>query len=416
MTKLENLNQYNQLFNEINTSLTNYNKNLRNELFEIEDNETHEEICRKGETIFDCCEDDLINLGIILEKENEILQFFEKCKENKTKLIQQKNNIITKLVRIQKTNPKVTKEEWLNYREEWNKKREESCDERNRRECEEMLEEMKEEKIVVEEMTKNMMKIKEECEEIIRKGSMVEIKKELNDKVDLINNNLKKQIDEEFVKKNEIVETMKMKKNDLINEQNKESRKQLNGILNEVEINKIEEWTDMKCCEILFDSYRDNWNENTSVFGDKIIGKKELIFIIQDTNNNTFGVYVDTTITHSSDYTIDSKAFVFSLRKNGKNDEMKKCIILSKYTDEAFYLENNSSSNLFKFGNYTFVICKENQKSECYCREGDHSKYSSYGTCYYPTFQYDKTNLFYSDSYEHNHKFTPKRIIVIQMK
>ena len=48
------------------------------------------------------------------------------------KLIEQKNEIINKLLRIKKGS--VSKEEYLDFREFWNKRRDETRDVRNRRE------------------------------------------------------------------------------------------------------------------------------------------------------------------------------------------------------------------------------------------------------------------------------------------
>jgi predicted transcriptional regulator len=114
MTRLQNLKQFKQLFINTNKSLDNYNNNLRNELFEIEPNENYQHAYKRGETIFDKCEDNLRNLNEIIEQQDEINKFFEKCKQNKIKLIKQKNEIINKLLRIKKNDKNITKEHYLN--------------------------------------------------------------------------------------------------------------------------------------------------------------------------------------------------------------------------------------------------------------------------------------------------------------
>ena len=43
---------------------------------------------------------------------------------------------------------------------------------------------------------------------------------------------------------------------------------------------QIEEWTGLKIGETLFDSNVDNWKENISLLNERIIGKKQLVFII----------------------------------------------------------------------------------------------------------------------------------------
>ena len=56
---------------------------------------------------------------------------------------------------------------------------------------------------------------------------------------------------------------------------------------------QIEEWTTLKCGEIVFDSTKDNWEKETSIFDDCIINKKQLIIIIEDTKGNKFGGYIN---------------------------------------------------------------------------------------------------------------------------
>ena len=43
---------------------------------------------------------------------------------------------------------------------------------------------------------------------------------------------------------------------------------------------QLEEWTELKCSEIVFDSNVDNWDKNTSVLNERIIGKKQVAFVI----------------------------------------------------------------------------------------------------------------------------------------
>ena len=154
MTQLEILTQYKQLLIDIQDSLLIYNNNLRNELFEIEPNEDQNNAYKRGKRIFNQYDDSLKNLTDILEKEKEIIEFFTKCKENKQKLIQQNNSIIDKLLILKKNS--LSKQEYKNYREEWNKKRIETPDEKTRRECQEMIEELTEKQREIEEMRQNM--------------------------------------------------------------------------------------------------------------------------------------------------------------------------------------------------------------------------------------------------------------------
>ena len=91
MTQLQNLTPFEQLIDDVKERLNNYNDNLRNELFEKEPNEDNEQAYKRGESIFDQCEDDIRNLTEIIEQQKEMNNFFKKCRQNKQKLIKQKN-------------------------------------------------------------------------------------------------------------------------------------------------------------------------------------------------------------------------------------------------------------------------------------------------------------------------------------
>ena len=62
------------------------------------------------------------------------------------------------------------------------------------------------------------------------------------------------------------------------------------------EMKQIEKWTSRKVSNILFDSDIDDWNEDTSVFNQRIINKEHIIIIIEDTNGNKFGGYINSKI------------------------------------------------------------------------------------------------------------------------
>ena len=141
-------------------------------------------------------------------------------------------------------------------------------------------------------------------------------------------------------------------------------------------------------------------------FDSKVMNKSNLMFIIEDTNNNKFGCYVSSTINQCSDssWINDSNSFVFSLNSNNKIIAFEKYNIQSNYIHYAFRLYQKSSDTLFGIGYgsaHTIRIYKENSKSSSYC-----SQYNDY---------YDyhgKSNAVRGST----GSFTPKRITVIQMK
>ena len=171
-------------------------------------------------------------------------------------------------------------------------------------------------------------------------------------------------------------------------------------------LKQLEEWTGLKCKEILFDSNIDNWERYTSTFDSKILNKNKLIFIIEDTKGNKFGGYIDATIDKIRYYgradTIitDSKSFVFSLESNGRLDDMKKFNI--KYPEDAFFLYNKSHDRLFGIGYCDIVIFKKGSEYKPYCIQS--------------SFNYEgMRNTLCGKEYSSN-PFELKQFIVIQMK
>ncbi|BFU26084.1 trichohyalin, putative [Entamoeba histolytica] len=161
-------------------------------------------------------------------------------------------------------------------------------------------------------------------------------------------------------------------------------------------IKQIEELTERRVSDILFDSDIDNWNIFTSVFSQIIINKEHIIIIIEDTEGNKFGGYVNEKIDKVDSWISDLHLFVFSLESKGRIEGMKKFDI--KRPQHSFKLHNKSHNCLFSFGLGDIVVYKENNKTKSYC--------------YQFSFEY-KGNENALCGKEH---FTPKRIIVIQMK
>jgi hypothetical protein len=176
------------------------------------------------------------------------------------------------------------------------------------------------------------------------------------------------------------------------------------------EQNQLEQWTGKKCNEVIFDSDKDNWSQNTSVFDDRVKGKSNLMFVIEDTNNNKFGSYITASIKTTANNEQDSNAFLFSLKSNGRVNGMYKFEIKSNGAPRACYLYNKSDGCMFGFGDagcFNMWIYKENSKGNSGCKPID-SYYDFHGTseAFLPNCKQGSSDI----------KFTPKRFVVIQMK
>ena len=448
MTQLHLLTQFNELFDNIKKLLNIYNYNLRNELFEKEPNETNEQAYRRGETIFDRCYDDLENLTTIIEQESNIVEFFEICKQNKSKLIDKKNEIINKLLRIKKND--VSREEYLNLRDFWNNYREETPDVKNRRECEEMLEEMK-------EREQNIERIKQDI--VNEKTDLLNVKKDLEEKI----NQAKKEKNEfnireefnkvmnDFVKKNDFdqqnqfMETKCQQFNETMNEVKEQQNtiyidqlklqdkveknetlmkeefnnvtnnfvkksdipqtlKETKNIININHFKQLEEWSGLKCGDILFDSNVDNWNVNTSILNDKIIGKKQLIFIVEHSDNEIFGYYFNTQIIekYNERMETDNKSFQFNLQSKNNRLQSSMQFEINDLQNGGIQLYERNNNILISLGN--IHLHKENDNNNSTCQQNEN--YFNY---------HEIPNALCGQLWE-NKYFTTKRILVIQMK
>ena len=67
----------------------------------------------------------------------------------------------------------------------------------------------------------------------------------------------------------------------------------INEAIKEEHQKQLEEWTGLKCSDILFNSNIDYWSKEISVLNERIIGKKQITLIIEDMNGNIFGCYLN---------------------------------------------------------------------------------------------------------------------------
>ncbi|BFU20368.1 predicted protein [Entamoeba histolytica] len=370
----ELINKNNQLIKEVVETLPNiqqsiddttknyqyYIGSIKNEVFEIKDDEAYSEAIKRGEGIFDRIDETERRRKLVIEKSQETINQIEIMKKQMSRIIEEctsdeeilsktRNELIDKIISIEEMimkdklfrKPKETdtitaefnkkKEEWQTYYSDYlerkKRKEEEEAKEKNRRE-EERRKTTEQEKKIQEEERLRIMKGMNTMEEMLQ----------------------------------------------------------------------IEEWTNRKVGNILFDSDKDDWNRNTSVFDQRIWNKEHIIIIIEDEEGNKFGGYVNSKIDKVDDWINDSQSFVFSLVSNGRMKGMMKFDI--KQPQYAFYLDNQSSDWLFEFG-YGFMVCKENNKILSHCKQN--------------SFEYKGISNALCGK-QHPKRFTPKRIIIIEMK
>ena len=179
----------------------------------------------------------------------------------------------------------------------------------------------------------------------------------------------------------------------------------------EKQFKQLEDWTNLQCGEIIFDSEKDHWKINKSDFDDKIIGKKQLAFIIEDEDGEKFGYYLNTEVKNKYNkkrFTeTDDKSFEFNLESKGRLDKMMKFPI--KNNKYGYSLNEKSNERLIDLGN--IVLYKENKRNLSYCiQKDDQFDYQGISNALCGKITYKEENQW------KGRPFKLLRIIVIQMK
>ena len=76
------------------------------------------------------------------------------------------------------------------------------------------------------------------------------------------------------------------------------------------EITQIEEWTQMKTKETIFDSNKTNWKKDSSLFDAIVLSKEKLLFFIETTDGITIGGFMKKKITKLNRKTLDPDCFL----------------------------------------------------------------------------------------------------------
>ncbi|ELP90601.1 hypothetical protein EIN_021000 [Entamoeba invadens IP1] len=162
------------------------------------------------------------------------------------------------------------------------------------------------------------------------------------------------------------------------------------------EVKQIEEWTNMKVTNVIFDSRNNQWSVGESDFKDKVFGKEKLLFVVEDTNKNKFGGVIFSKISKAGQCICDKEAFSFTLKSNGRINGMQKFTILPKYSQFAFNCFDDAHHRLFHLCDASIYVFKKGESgSACYSnRTADTPDNVLCGS----------------------HHFTPERITVIQLK
>ena len=407
------------------TSFTDTIRNIQNKLHEIlqsysnqpfeqQENTTVNEILDNGKREMFLINEKLKNINEIIKMKNDISNLFEVCQNVEISVKDEKNKMIDVIIRLlkEKRNAnELTNEQFLDLKREWIEMKVETPEEKAKREIEEMLEEIKEKEQRMNEIANMIHNEKQQLQEE-RKAFDFE-KETFRQEIRNIN-----QMSTQFVQQanfNSLIDSYNqliLQHNEIYSNYVKKS--EIQSLLSISQITcisadekvQLEEWTNKRCCGVVFDSDIDNWNENTSLLNEKIIGKKQLVFLIEDEDGEKFGYYLNNEIVEKYEERIptDYQSFHFNLFSNGRLYQPMKFEI--KNTVKGGYvLYNNSYDNLISCGNMS--LYKQNNKGQSHCIQDD-SNFDYKGI--------QKALCGKIGSWDDGNKlFTPIRIIVLQM-
>ena len=169
---------------------------------------------------------------------------------------------------------------------------------------------------------------------------------------------------------------------------------------------QLEEWTSLDCGDILFDTNIDNWSLHTSNIHERIFGKEQLVFLIEDTDGEIFVYYYNTRISNHFDYVApkatDNETFLFNIQSNGRLNEPMKFEIKNRLFG-GMYIRCETHPILIQLG--CISLSKENVEGDSKCIELS-DRFDFHGI----------DNAICGKSSRNNKCFTLKRLLIIQME
>ena len=167
----------------------------------------------------------------------------------------------------------------------------------------------------------------------------------------------------------------------------------------------IEFWTRKKLDSVIFDSHKDNWDVNTSTLLSKIVGKSQLLFIIEEDNGEQFGYYLESKVQIRFEWTEpDKNSFQFNIKSHTRMKEPTK-YETRQLTWSGYRLFNNSDEWLIWLG--TIRLKKYKWRT--------HSKIIKNSGCF-DYHGFEKPLSSNASDEDGIISINPRRILVIEMK
>ena len=191
-----------------------------------------------------------------------------------------------------------------------------------------------------------------------------------------------------------------------------DNKEEIEEILTENEIDTLEQWIGKNCSEIVFDSTKDSNKQ----FNNKLEGKKQLVFLIEDEDEELFGFYFNPTIElkKSKNYYYeqiwcDDKCFEFNLRESENRDDPLEEPMQFEIIEHG---KGGLKLPLKSDGGFNFGDIQFSPNGNCFVSQCDEIvNYHGYdcGLC-------GKAIREWDEEVDSDNTFVPVRVVVIQMK
>ena len=184
---------------------------------------------------------------------------------------------------------------------------------------------------------------------------------------------------------------------------------------------QLEEWTGLKCNEIIFDTNIDKWDTRDRIIFNKTILKDQLIFMIEDEDGEIFGYYLNTEILNNRCFgasnIADDKSFHFNLQsKNNRLGKPMKFEIknLKRGGVTTFQTQSPRVSHKLFFKAGDIFFCPKYFKDKSFCEQNE-DRFNYHGIdkalC-----GKGKVSDSPKDCMTEEECFNPKSLLIIQMK
>ena len=175
-------------------------------------------------------------------------------------------------------------------------------------------------------------------------------------------------------------------------------------------VDLLEEWSNKKCDEVLYDSEYDG--NKGSIFREKILNHEHLYFIIIDKDDNVFGHYHDKNINRACSKMYDDNMFMFTLNNNDRSEiqhfqNKTRTTFTYIYNDDDYYycdydIKLTNSAKDWNTNNGCYIV---NHLGECSsCVNGSNCERGFNGIGFNSLINYVMG------------RFTAERLIVIKME